>query len=169
MPLVLRNAETGDLNRLVEIYNHYVTNTHVTFDTEPFAVGARTQWFTQFAESGPYRLLVGEVDAEVVGYATSTRFKPKPAYNTSVETTIYLDPQYVGRGVGRALYAALLRQLQEEPSVHRAYASLALPNPASVALHEALGFVRAGSYHEVGFKLGEYRDIDVYEKDLEQQ
>ena len=168
MSLILRNAEAGDLNRLVEIYNHYVTNTHVTFDTEPFAVGARTQWFTQFAESGPYRLLIGEADGGVIGYATSTRFKPKAAYNTSVETTIYLDPQHTGKGHGRPLYAALLEQLQDEPSVHRAYASLALPNPASVALHEALGFVRAGSYHEVGFKLGEYRSVDVYEKNLEQ-
>lgn len=166
MPLAIRSAESGDLNRLVEIYNHYVTETHVTFDTEPFAVGARTQWFTQFAESGPYRLLVGEIDGEVIGYATSTRFKPKPAYNTSVETTIYLDPQHVGNGHGRALYAELMRQLQDEPAVHRAYASLALPNPASVALHEALGFNRIGSYHEVGFKLGAYCDVDVYEKDL---
>ncbi len=166
MPLVLRNAEAGDLNRLVEIYNHYVTNTHLTFDTEPFAVGARTHWFTQFAASGPYRLLVGDLDGEVVGYATSTRFRPKPAYTTSVETTVYLDPQHLGRGYGRALYAELLQQLQEEPSVHRAYASLAQPNPASVALHEALGFVRVGSYHEVGFKLGEYHDVDVYEKDM---
>lgn len=169
MPLVIRNAEAGDLNRLVEIYNHYVVETHVTFDTEPFAVGARTQWFTQFAESGPYRLLVGEIDDEVIGYATSTRFKPKAAYNTSVETTIYLDPQQVGKGHGRTLYAALLQQLQDEPSVHRAYGSLAQPNPASVALHEKLGFVRVGSYHEVGFKLSEYRDVHVYEKDLATQ
>lgn len=166
MPLEVRPAEPGDLNRLVDIYNHYVASTNATFDTEPFAVGARTQWFTQFAETGPYRLLVGVADDAVIGYASSTRFKPKPAYNTSVETTIYLDPQQTGNGFGRLLYAELLRQLQDEESVHRAYGGVAQPNPASKALHEALGFVLVGSYHEVGFKLGKYWDVNWYEKDM---
>ena len=169
MALEVRPAEPADLNRLVEIYNHYVTNTHVTFDTEPFAVGARTQWFTQFAEAGPYRLLAGVSDDAVIGYASSTRFKPRPAYNTSVETTIYLDPQQTGKGFGRTLYTELLRQLQDDDSVHRAYSGIAQPNPESNGLHESLGFVRVGSYHEVGFKFGKYWDVDWYEKDLEKK
>ena len=169
MSLEVRFAEPGDLNRLVEIYNHYVTETHVTFDTEPFAVGARTQWFTQFAETGPYRLLVGVSDDAVIGYASSTRFKSRPAYKTSVETTIYLDPHHTGQGYGRQLYTELLRQLQDDMSVHRAYGGIAQPNPESKALHESLGFVRVGSYHEVGFKFGKYWDVDWYEKDLEKQ
>ena len=134
MSLEVRFAEPGDLNRLVEIYNHYVTETHVTFDTEPFAVGARTQWFTQFAETGPYRLLVGVSDDAVIGYASSTRFKSRPAYKTSVETTIYLDPHHTGKGFGRQLYTELLRQLQDAKSVHRAYGGIAQPNPESRAL-----------------------------------
>ncbi len=166
MSLNIRQAEPRDLNRLVEIYNHYVTETHVTFDTEPFAVGARTQWFTQFSDSGPYRLLVAEMDEALVGYASSTRFKQRPAYGTSVETTIYIDPEHLGKGIGRPLYGDLLQRLQKEESVHRAYAGIALPNPGSVALHERLGFVRVGSYHEVGFKLGKYWDVDWFEKDM---
>ena len=162
----IRQAEPGDLNRLVEIYNHYVTGTHTTFDTEPFAVGARTQWFTQFSDSGPYRLLVAELAGEVVGYASSTRFKPKPAYSTSVETTIYLDPQHLDKGIGRQLYSKLLAALQAEGAVHRAYGGVALPNPGSSALHELLGFVRVASYHEVGFKFGKYWDVDWFEKDV---
>ena len=169
MSLDIRPAEPGDLSRLVEIYNHYVVETHVTFDTEPFAVGARTQWFTQFAETGPYRLLVGVLAGAVIGYASSTRFKPKPAYSTSVEATIYLDPQNTGRGFGREIYAELLRQLQDDESVHRAYSGIAQPNPESKALHESLGFVRVGSYHEVGFKFDKYWDVDWYEKDMEKQ
>jgi phosphinothricin acetyltransferase len=169
VPLEVRPATPGDLNRLVEIYNHYVVETHFTFDTEPFAVGARTQWFTQFAETGPYRLLAGVFDDAVIGYASSTRFKPRPAYNTSVETTIYLDPRQTGKGFGRALYAELLRQLENDESVHRAYGGIAQPNPESKALHESLGFVRVGSYHEVGFKFGKYWDVDWYEKDMEKQ
>ena len=162
----IRPAETGDLNRLVEIYNHYITETHVTFDTIPFAVGERTQWFTQFSESGPLRLLVTEIDGVIAGYASSSPFKPKPGYSTSVETSIYLDPDYIGQGLGLPLYGRLLEELCGEDSVHRAYGGVALPNPASVALHEQLGFVQVATYHEVGYKLGRFWDVSWYERDL---
>jgi phosphinothricin acetyltransferase len=162
----IRQAEPGDLSRLVEIYNHYVLETHITFDTEPFAVGARTQWFTRFGDSGPYRLFVAERDGAVVGYACSLPFKDRPAYKTSVETSVYLDPAETGNGFGRALYAHLLDTLAAEPSLHRAYGGVAMPNPPSVRLHEALGFAHVASYHEVGFKFGEYWDVYWYERDL---
>jgi len=162
----IRCGESRDLNRLVEIYNHYITETHVTFDTEAFAVGARTQWFAQFAETGPYRLLVAESDENVIGYATSTVFKPRPAYNTSVETTVYLDPGFQGGGLGTSLYSQLVAALIDEESVHRAYGGVALPNPGSVALHEKLGFVRVASFHEVGYKFGKFWDVDWFEKDV---
>lgn len=164
--VILRNAEAHDLSAIVDIYNHYVTETHITFDTEPFAVGARTQWFTQFAATGPHRLLVAESDTSVIGYASSTPFKARPAYRTSVETTIYLDPNQLGCGLGLRLYDALLEQLISEPSVHRAYGGVALPNPQSIALHEKLGFERVATYHEVGYKLGKYWDVDWYEKEV---
>jgi phosphinothricin acetyltransferase len=166
MTLQIRHGEPGDLNNLVEIYNYYVTETHITFDTEPFAVAARTQWFNQFANDGPHRLLVAELEDDVIGYASSTLFKLKPAYRTSVETTIYLDNERVGKGFGAQLYSELLDQLVNEGSVHRAYAGVALPNPGAIALHEKLGFVRAASYHEVGFKFGKYWDVDWFEKDV---
>jgi phosphinothricin acetyltransferase len=162
----IRPGEARDLNRLVEIYNHYVTETHITFDTEPFAVAARTQWFTQFSGTGPHRLYVAVVDADIVGYASSLPFKTRPAYSTSVETTIYLDPAQTGHGHGKALYGFLLGQLRAEPGVHRGYGGIALPNPASIALHEGLGFQRVATYHEVGYKLGQYWDVSWYEKDL---
>jgi phosphinothricin acetyltransferase len=150
----------------VAIYNHYVTETHITFDTEPFAVGTRTQWFTQFSPTGPHRLYVAELDGELIGYATSSLFKPKPAYGTSVETTIYLDPAHTGNGYGRILYGLLLDELVAEPAVHRAYGGVALPNPASIALHERLGYAKVASYHEVGYKFGKYWDVNWYEKDV---
>ena len=160
----IRAAKPGDLHRLVEIYNHYVTETHITFDTEPFVVAARTQWFTQFAESGPYRLLVATLNDEIVAYASSTVFKPKPAYSTSVESTIYLDRMQTGNGYGYQLYRRLLEDLAEEPAVHRVYGGVALPNAGSVALHEKLGYLRVASFHEVGFKFGKYWDVDWFEK-----
>jgi len=166
--LVVRNAEPRDLNSLVDIYNHYITETHVTFDTEPFAVGARTQWFTQFASTGPYRLLVADVEDRVVGYTCSTQFKARPAYNTSVETTVYVHPDRVGAGIGSQLYKALLDELIGEAGVHRAYGGVALPNPKSIALHTNLGFEQVATYHEVGFKFGKYWDVSWFEKDLSQ-
>ena len=164
--LQIRAAEASDLNALVEIYNHYVTETHITFDVEPFAVGARTQWFTQFTATGPYRLLVADHDGEVQGYACSTQFKPRPAYDTSVETTVYLHPDHTGKGLGKKLYGALVAALEQEPGVHRAYGGVALPNDGSVRLHEALGFERVATYHEVGFKFGKYWDVSWFEKEV---
>ena len=166
MALEIRNGESADLNGLVEIYNHYVTKTHITFDTEPFLVTDRIQWFNQFGETGPYRLLVALEDDTIIGYASSTPFKPRAAYNTSVETTVYLDPEACGRGAGRQLYGRLIEDLVAEPAVHRAYGGVALPNDASVALHLALGFERVGSYHEVGYKFDKYWDVDWFERDV---
>ena len=164
--MLIRPGESGDLARLVEIYNYYVTETHFTFDMEPFVVGGRTQWFNQFSESGPYRLLVAERDDAVVGYASSTQFKPKAAYSTSVETSVYLDHAQTGQGVGLALYASLLELLVDEPSVHRAYGGTALPNPEAIALHKRLGFTLVGTYREVGFKFDQYWDVSWFEKDV---
>jgi phosphinothricin acetyltransferase len=165
----IRAAASSDLNRLVEIYNHYVLETHITFDTEPFAVAERIQWFNQFATSGRYRLLVAETEAGIVGYASSTYFKPRAAYNTSVETTIYMDPEHLGQGIGGLLYATLVDELLAEESVHRAYAGIALPNDGSLALHRRLGFRHVGSYHEVGFKFDKFWDVDWFEKDVSGQ
>jgi len=162
----IRVAEADDLPELVRIYNHYVTATHITFDIEPFTVDQRRSWFRSFSETGPHRLLVAEVACQLVGYTSSTDFRAKPAYDPSVETTIYLDPSFVGRGVGRVLYAALLESITHEKSAHRAYGGIALPNERSVALHESFGFTLAGTFREVGLKFGKYWDVSWYEKDV---
>lgn len=162
----IRPAEQEDLPELVRIYNHYVTTTHVTFDTEAFTVDQRRPWFERFSESGPHRLLVAELAHQPVGYASSGEFRAKPAYGQSVETTIYLDPAFIGRGIGQRLYAALLDSIRSEEGVHRAYGGIALPNPGSIALHEGLGFSLVGTFREAGFKLGKYWDVSWYEKDL---
>ncbi|UCE03166.1 MAG: N-acetyltransferase [Candidatus Latescibacterota bacterium] len=165
-PARIRSAVDADLPDLVRIYNHYVVHSHVTFDTHPFAVEARESWFRGFAPSGPHRLLVAEIDDEISGYASSGSFRAKPAYRTSVETTVYLAPERVQRGVGPALYAALLGELEAEGEVHRAYAGIALPNPASIALHTRLGFTLVGTFREVGFKFGKFWSVSWYEREI---
>ena len=160
-----RSAERRDLPALTEIYNHYVERTVTTFDLEPFTVDGRSAWFDHYAVTGPHRLLVSEHDHEVIGYATSSTFRRKAAYDQSVETSVYLRPDRTGRGHGQALYLALLAALADEP-VHRAYAGVALPNDASVRLHERLGFTSVGTFSHAGFKFGRYVDVQWFERAL---
>jgi phosphinothricin acetyltransferase len=162
----VRPARADDVPRLTEIYNHYIVNTPITFDLEPYSVDARRPWFDQFASSGRHRLLVAEHAGVVVGYAGSHQFRTKAAYDTTVETTIYCDPQAAGHGVGTALYVALFGALAGE-DLRVAIAGITLPNDASVALHERFGFVHAGVMHAVGRKFGQFWDVLWMEKTLE--
>ncbi|GJM45533.1 MAG: phosphinothricin N-acetyltransferase [Gemmatimonadota bacterium] len=163
---ILRAARETDLPELVAIYNHYVQNTHITFDVEPWTVEGRRPWFDEHAATGPHRLIVAEEDGAVAGYATSGEFRRKRAYATSVESTVYVRPESVGRKLGRALYAELFTVLATE-DVHRAYAGIALPNAGSMALHEHFGFRAVGTFQEVGRKFGKYWDVCWLERPIE--
>lgn len=163
--ITIRAAVEGDLEPLNVIYNRYVLETHYTFDLEPMTSEARREWFTHYDAVGRYRLLVAVIDDAVVGYASSGRWRPRAAYETSIETSIYLAPDAVGRGVGTRLYQALFHELEGE-DVHRAYAGIGLPNPASVALHERFGFKRAAHFTEQGRKFGKFWDVAWFEKPL---
>lgn len=163
--LVTRAARLDDLPRLTEIYNHYVVHSPATFDLEPKTLDQRREWFSQFAEAGRHRLLVAEEDGVILGYAGTMRWRPKPAYDTTVETSIYCAPESVGRGVGGNLYAALFDAIAGE-NIHRIVAGYVPPNPASAALHERFGFRPVGTFSEVGYKFGRYRDVCWMEKRL---
>ncbi len=161
--VAIRSAREDDLPGLTEICNHYVTTSAATFDTEPSSVEQRRSWFEQFAETGPHRLIVAEEEGIVLGYASSQRFRPKAAYDTTVETTVYCAPDATGRGIGGLLYAALFDELAGE-DLRAAVAAIALPNPPSIALHDRFGFTLVGVFHDVGRKLGRYWDVAWYEK-----
>lgn len=162
---IIRPAVRTDVPAMNALYNHYVTNTVVTFDVKPSTLEQRYGWFEQFAEIGRYRLFVAEVSGTFAGYAGSMQFKIKEAYQTSVETTIYIDPDFQGRGIGPALYEALFKALEGE-KVHRAYGGIALPNSSSVKLHETAGFRHIGTWNEVGFKHDKYWDVAWYERSV---
>ncbi|WP_438487501.1 GNAT family N-acetyltransferase [Streptomyces sp. S186] len=162
---VRAGAET-DLTALTDLYNHYIRETPITFDTEPFSPERRRPWLLSHPKDGPHRLLVArDGDDHLLGYATSSPFRPKGAYATSVETTVYCAPDAAGRGVGTLLYAALFAALADE-DVHRAYAGIAQPNVASARLHARFGFQHIGTFTEVGRKFGRYWDVAWYQKDL---
>ncbi|MBK6015441.1 GNAT family N-acetyltransferase [Streptomyces sp. MBT53] len=167
----VRPGVEDDLDALTDIYNHYVRETPITFDTAAFTPEERRPWLLSHPEDGPYRLKVA-VDGtfpgnsqRILGYATSSPYRAKPAYSTSVEVTVYLAPGAGGRGIGTLLYKALFADLATE-DVHRAYAGIAQPNEASTRLHERFGFRPVGTYREVGRKFGRYWDVAWYEKEL---
>ncbi|KNB54285.1 GCN5 family acetyltransferase [Streptomyces caatingaensis] len=161
----IRAGEERDLEQLTDLYNHYVTGSPVTFDIEPVGVPDRRRWLAGHPATGRYRLLVAEEAGTVLGYATSSPLRPKRAYETSVETSVYLAPGHAGRGLGSRLYRALFAALAGE-DVHRAYAAVTLPNDASLRLHERFGFRPAGVHREVGRKFGAYWDVAWLEKPL---
>jgi phosphinothricin acetyltransferase len=153
------------LPQLTELYNYYVENTPITFDVEPHTVERRRLWFQQFAPLGRHRLMVAEGDGEILGYAGTMRFRPKAAYDTTVETTIYCRQDSMGQGVGARLYAALFQSIARE-DVHRIVAGYTLPNAASAALHERFSFQSMGVFHEVGRKFGRYWDVAWVQRPL---
>jgi phosphinothricin acetyltransferase len=163
--LTIRYGEVSDLPKLTAIYNHYVINSPATFDLEPLQAEKRAGWFAEFGRAGRYRLFVAERDGEVVGYAHTRRFRERPAYDITVESTAYCAHDAVGQGAGSALYAALFQAIAAE-DVHLVIAGITLPNDASVALHEKFGFSLSGVMHEVGRKFGRFWDVATYEKRL---
>ena len=164
--VAVRPGQVDDLEQLNELYNHYIRETPITFDIEPWTMDQRHEWFSHYALTGRHRLVVGVEDGRVLGYASSSKYRPKQAYETSVESSIYLLPDAAGQGVGTALYKALFDALAGE-DLHRAYAGVTLPNPASIALHQRFGFRRVGTYTEQGRKFGRYWDVDWFEKPLD--
>lgn len=161
----IRNATEADLAELTDIYNYYVVNTHVTFDTEPFEPLDRQVWYNSYSSTGRYRLLVASSmdTGKILGYASSSQLRPKAAYDTSVETSVYLHPGEVGKGTGSKLYKSLLTHLESE-DIHRCYGIIALPNDASITLHKNLGFVQVAHLNQVGRKFGKYWDVVWMEK-----
>ena len=158
----VRRATSSDLADITRIYNHYVETSHVTFDVEPFAIGERVPWFSQFGDKR-LQCWVAEASGSVVGYACTTRFRGKPAYFPSVEVSIYLDEAAIGSGWGNRLYERMLDAIIHT-DVHRAYAGIALPNDASHRLHEAHGFRELATFSEVGRKFDRYWDVLWMEK-----
>ena len=162
----VRPATADDLAALTDIYNYYVINTPITFDLEPYTPHQRRAWFDEHVDSGRHRLLVAEnANGELVGYATSSRWRAKAAYDTTVETSVYCRHGATGQGIGRRLYTALFEAIADQ-DVHRIVAGMTLPNAASMALHERLGFTRVGEFVEVGRKFGQYWNVGWFERPM---
>jgi phosphinothricin acetyltransferase len=160
MKTIHREAWTADAAAICSIYNRYVLESTITFEEE--AVSVETMQGRIAEVTAKYPWLVCELEGTVVGYAYATAWRARVAYRYSVESTIYLDGAYCGRGLGIPLYADLITRLREG-GFHRVMGGIALPNAASVALHERLGFKKVAHFTEVGWKFGKWIDVGYWE------
>jgi phosphinothricin acetyltransferase len=144
-----------DSQQIGEIFNHYVMNSIATFDSSPRTELAVRKWSNSFGTKGPYRLLVARSHDLVVGYCCSKKYRSHPAFINTVELSVYVAPRYLGLGVGSQLYTELFEILSGE-AVHVAVAGVALPNPASIALHKKFRFGEVGVFHEYALKGDRY-------------
>lgn len=157
---MVRRAKSTDAPAIAAIYNWYVAESVCTFEEEQLSIDEMEQRIAAADEDKPWIVL--EEEGVLLGYAYATIWKSRAAYNRSREVTVYLHRDATGKGYGRFLYQHLIAELRKKP-IHSLIASIALPNAASVALHEALGFKKVGEFSEVGYKFGEYVNVGYWQ------
>lgn len=156
----LRPATPADAAQLCDIYNYYVRETVVTFEESPILEAEMAKRIADVTPQLPW--LACEQEGSIVGYAYASPWKVRAAYRHSVEASVYLAPHATGQGLGSRLYQALIAELRQR-NLHCVIGGAALPNPASVALHEKLGFSKVAEFREVGFKFGRWIDVAYWE------
>jgi L-amino acid N-acyltransferase YncA len=160
---MIRPVELTDADAICGIYNSYIAETVITFEESPVSSEAMSARINQITATLPW--LVACENGVVKGYAYAGRWHSRSAYRYSVETTVYVDRSSQRKGIGTSLYSELLARLQQLGR-HRAMGVIALPNEASVALHEKLGFRKVGHFNELGFKFGKWIDVGYWQKVL---
>ena len=159
---MIRNALDKDIISIAEIYNHYISDTSITFETETISPEDILDRISKVqADNLPW--LIAEDDmGKVIGYAYASKWRERFAYRFSVEVTVYLSPNSSGHGVGTKLYEALFSELRLR-SIHSVIGGITLPNKASVALHEKFGLEKVAHFKEVGFKFNQWRDVGYWQ------
>lgn len=164
MARLIRLAVADDAAAIAAIYRPYVEDGWISFEEHAPAASEMARRLTGDLP-GFHPWLLAEEDGRALGYAASSPFRARPAYRWTVETGVYLTRQAKGRGIGRQLLSALIDLLERQAYV-AAIGAIALPNDASVALHEKLGFTHRGSYAGVGYKFGQWLDVGLWQKEL---
>lgn len=161
MDISIRSAKADDASSIAGIYNHYVSNTLATFETELVTTQDMVQRVSETL-AFPLPWLVAAVSGEIVGYAYASKWKGRCAYRFSVESSIYLAVSHTGKGIGLQLYTALIDEIRAA-SMHSAIGGIALPNEQSIQLHERLGFKKVAHFKQVGHKLGRWIDVGYWQ------
>lgn len=161
----IRAATAADAAAIASIYAPYVTGSVVSFETEAPDAGEIAGRMAEAGDHYPWLVACDPESGQVLGYAYACPFRTRPAYRFSVETTVYVADGAQRRGIGTQLYRTLLPVLEAQ-GYAQAIAAITLPNQASVTLHERLGFRQAGTYEKVGFKLGEWHSVGLWQRAL---
>lgn len=158
--MLLRAARPEDAADIVRIYNWYVDNTVITFDINPLTEEEMREKIVKISSHYPFFVL--EANHRLVGYSYVNEFRTRYAYRFSLETSVYLDHEEIGKGYGTLLLKALI-DASKQNGIHVLIASITLPNPESIGLHEKFGFTKAAHYHEVGWKFNRWLDVGFWE------
>jgi L-amino acid N-acyltransferase YncA len=162
----MRKVTIKDAKRICEIYNHYVLNTTVTFDTELFTLEMMENKIRNVLNGG-YDYWVYELDGLIVGFCHLNQWKPRNGYRFTAEISIYVDKEFVGRGIGVVMMKYLLEHV-DITRIRSILSCISLPNDSSVRVHEKFGFKQAGLYRKIGFKLGEWRDVGYWQLNFDE-
>jgi phosphinothricin acetyltransferase len=154
--LRIRAAHAEDAAAVAAVYAPYVTGTAISFETEAPDAAVMRERIVQTIETHPW--LIAEIDGCVAGFAYATRHSLRPGYRWTVDMTVYVDRDQRGKRIGKALHGALLATCRHQ-GFRSAFAEIVLPHPASIRLHEEMGFRQIGVHRDIGFKLGSWRDI----------
>ena len=157
----LRDATAQDAGQIVAIYNHFVESTAISFEEAPVSEAAMAERIAG-VQLAHLPWLVALVDGKVAAYAYATPWRVRPAYRFSVESSVYVDKDCAGKGLGTLLYTALIERLRQCER-HLVIGGIALPNEASVALHEKMGYRKVAHFSEVGQKFGRWIDVGYWE------
>ncbi|MDR1862421.1 MAG: GNAT family N-acetyltransferase [Treponema sp.] len=157
---MIRPVKAGDAVSIATIYNYYIKNTVITFEEIPVSINEIGKRIREIGAKYPW--LVWEESGAVTGYAYADAWKERSAYRRAAELSIYIKPDFQGKGIGRALFSRVLEEVRKT-GIHALVSGITLPNEASVALHEKFGFKNIACFNEIGFKSGKWLDVGYWE------
>lgn len=163
MSRIIRSAIPTDARAILDIYEPYITDTSITFETEVPTIDEFMERMDNIQKRYPY--LVYEADGVIIGYAYASKHRERAAYRYSADVSVYVKPSYHKQGIGKALYTKLFDLLRDQ-GIYTVYACITVPNDASIELHKSLGFTEVGTFHNAGYKLGKWHDVIWFEKAL---
>ncbi|MDZ8223421.1 MULTISPECIES: arsinothricin resistance N-acetyltransferase ArsN1 family B [unclassified Nostoc] len=166
MKATIRLANESDALQMLTIYAPVVRETSISFEIQPPSKAEFEGRIQNYQQQMPW--LVCEINGEILGYAYATPYRTRAAYQWSVESSVYVNVEHRRKGVAKALYTSLFGLLQLQ-GFYNVFAAIALPNPASVAVHEAVGFISVGVFRRVGYKFSEWHDIGWWQLSLQQE
>ena len=157
---MLRTASISDAEQICRIYNHYILTSVCTFEQKPVEAAEMVNRINDTTKDFPW--IVCEDNGIITGYAYAGKWKTRTAYDRTVESTVYIAKEYVGKGIGKLLYTELIHILHRI-SLHSIIGIIALPNAASIALHEKIGFKKVAHLKEVGWKFDRWIDVGYWQ------